>query len=114
MREAPPTLDEIAARLRAVQEETPPEGARTGGRGAGPSGIGMAFRISVELVSAVVVGFGVGWFLDDWLGTKPLFMVLLLFFGAAAGVVNVYRVVRGLDASVGLGQAMRRKAGGGP
>ena len=102
----PPTLDDIAARLRAAGrgengEQEPPKKPR-------PSGLGMAWRISIELVSAVVVGTGIGWFLDGWLETRPWFMVVFLFLGGAAGVMNVYRVVKGYDDSVGLGQAARR------
>lgn len=66
-------------------------------------------RIGVELVTTVLVGVGIGWALDTWLGSAPWLMVLFLFLGGAAGVMNVYRVVKGLDDSVGLGQAMERK-----
>jgi ATP synthase protein I len=71
--------------------------------------MGIAFRFSIELVSAVAVGGGIGYALDSWLGSKPWFMVVLLFVGGAAGVQNVYRVAKGLDASVGVGNVARRK-----
>ncbi|MBI4183409.1 MAG: AtpZ/AtpI family protein [Proteobacteria bacterium] len=67
--------------------------------GTGPSGrlpmsfLGLAFRIGVELVSALIVGVGFGWLLDRWLGTKPWLMVVFFFLGGAAGVLNVYRAV---------------------
>ncbi|MBF0095060.1 MAG: AtpZ/AtpI family protein [Alphaproteobacteria bacterium] len=83
-------------------------GAASAGTASRLSGIGMAWRISIELVSALAVGTGIGWFLDGWLDTRPWFMVVFLFLGGAAGVMNVYRVVKGYDDSVGLGQAARR------
>ena len=66
-------------------------------------------RISVEMIVTVAVGAAIGYALDAWLGTAPLLMVVFLFLGAAAGVSNVYRVVKGLDDGVGLGRAMEEK-----
>ncbi|MBF0563226.1 MAG: AtpZ/AtpI family protein [Alphaproteobacteria bacterium] len=107
-RKTPPTLEDIEARLRIAQGSAAPGIGGDDSGAARSSGIGMAFRISVEFVSAVAVGVALGWLLDRWLGTKPWFMVVMLFLGAAAGALNVYRVVRGLDSSIGLGQATRR------
>lgn len=66
-------------------------------------------RISVELVVTTAVGTGLGWLLDDVLGTRPLMLVIGLLLGGAAGVMNVYRVAQGLDDGVGLGRAMDQK-----
>lgn len=52
------------------------------------------FRVGTELLSGVLVGTAVGYFLDSLLGTKPWLMVLFLFLGGAAGVLNVYRFVK--------------------
>ena len=70
--------------------------------------MGLGFRIGVELVAGVLVGTGIGWGLDSWLRTAPWLMVLFLLLGGAAGVINVHRVMRGMDATIGLGQAQRR------
>lgn len=56
----------------------------------GPWGIG--FRAGVEVFSALVVGIGLGWFLDRWLGTWPWLFLLFFVIGSAAGVMNVYRL----------------------
>jgi ATP synthase protein I len=48
-------------------------------------------RLSTELVAAVLVGAGLGWFLDRWLGISPWGMIVLLLLGFAAGVLNVMR-----------------------
>ena len=50
-------------------------------------------RVGVELVSAVIVGLAIGWGLDAWLKTRPLFMILFVFLGGAAGIANVWRLV---------------------
>ncbi|PCJ69464.1 MAG: hypothetical protein COA62_12400 [Rhodobiaceae bacterium] len=59
----------------------------------------MAFRLSTELVAGLVVGGVVGWLLDDWLGTKPWFLLIFFFLGAAAGIMNVFRTAQLMSAA---------------
>ena len=40
----------------------------------------------------IVIGYGIGYLLDRWLGTHSLKVVFLLF-GVAAGFVNFVRMV---------------------
>jgi ATP synthase protein I len=58
---------------------------------ADPSAIARGFRLSTELVAGVLVGAGIGWLLDRWLGSSPLGMIVFLLLGFAAGVLNVMR-----------------------
>lgn len=51
----------------------------------------MAMRIVSDLLAAIFVGFMLGYGLDMLLGTKPVFMLIFLFVGIAAGFLNVYR-----------------------
>jgi ATP synthase protein I len=60
---------------------------------AGASAMGLGLRAGVELVSALVVAAAIGWGLDRWLHTLPLFLVVFVLLGGAAGVVNVWRLV---------------------
>jgi len=111
-RDRRPDLADLEARIEAAKvrhgvADRPGEATPLGP--TGPSGLGLGMRIGVEMVVTVAVGAGLGYALDAWLGTAPLLMVVLLFLGAAAGVSNVYRVVKGLDDSVGLGRAMEEK-----
>lgn len=58
-----------------------------------PSGsLGIGFRVGVEVVSALVVGIVIGFVLDRWLGTWPWLFLLFFVLGAAAGILNVYRL----------------------
>lgn len=54
-------------------------------------------RLSLEMVAAVVVGGGIGWFLDGWLDTKPLFLLIFLALGLVAGIRNVYHAANRLS-----------------
>ena len=48
----------------------------------------------MSFVFAIVLGFGAGFWLDGVLGTKPWLAFAGFFFGLAAGVLNVYRVLQ--------------------
>jgi ATP synthase protein I len=51
----------------------------------------MAMELPFVLVSAVVVGGLLGYFLDRWLHTKPVFLLILGGIGFFAGVRDVLR-----------------------
>ena len=52
--------------------------------------LGALSTVGLSFVLAIVMGFGAGYLLDQWLGTNWLWIVFFLF-GLAAGVLNVYR-----------------------
>lgn len=51
----------------------------------------MAWRMVIELVAGLMIGFGIGYGLDALFGTSPIFMVLFIFLGLAAGVKTMMR-----------------------
>jgi len=55
------------------------------------SGYAKGFRLSSELVAGVVVGAGLGWLIDRWLGISPWGLIVFVLLGFAAGVFNVMR-----------------------
>ena len=62
-----------------------------------PSPIGKAFKLSTELVSAVVVGTIIGFILDKTFGTKPLLILIFFFVGVVAGITNVIRSAKNMQ-----------------
>ena len=86
------------ARLKQARDAARPLADEKRGNAASMSGLGVAFRIGAELVSALVVGVGIGYLIDMWLETGPWGMVVFFFIGAAAGILNVYRAA----GSIGL------------
>lgn len=51
----------------------------------------MAVRMAVEMVAALAVSVFLGLWIDGELDTVPLFLVIFLVMGMAAGVINVVR-----------------------
>jgi F0F1-type ATP synthase assembly protein I len=53
--------------------------------------LGLALELPFLLVSAILVGGTFGYFLDRWLGTKPVFLIILGGVGFYAGVRDLLR-----------------------
>jgi ATP synthase protein I len=95
-----PPVDEAAlsARLRRLDEQLgrhhsgrPSESQPVQGPTADASAIARGFRLSTEFMAGVLVGAGIGWLIDHWLGTLPWGTIVFLLLGFAAGVLNVVR-----------------------
>jgi len=61
------------------------------------SNIGVAFKLSTEMVAAVVVGTIIGFILDNWFGTKPWLILIFFFVGVVAGILNVIRSAKNMQ-----------------
>ena len=61
------------------------------------SNIGQAFKLSTELVAAVLVGTIIGFILDNWFDTKPWLIIVFFFVGVVAGILNVIRSAKKLQ-----------------
>jgi ATP synthase protein I len=89
----------LSARLQRLNEGLgqarnqagPPSEADGADRAATASGYARGFRLSSELVAGVVVGAGIGWFIDRLLGISPWGLIVFVLLGFAAGVLNVMR-----------------------
>ena len=97
----PENLRALGKRLDEVQRRR----AATEKRGEPPTSLGIAFRFTAELVSALIVGGGVGWGLD-WvfayfgIHTRPVFLLVMFVLGAAAGIRNVMRAAQEINADI--------------
>ncbi len=60
-------------------------------------GAGFGFKISTEIIAALVVGVGIGLIVDNYFNTKPIGLIIFFIFGALAGFLNVYRVMRRIE-----------------
>ena len=65
--------------------------------------LGQLSTVGMSFVLALVMGFGVGYWLDGWWGTRPWLAFLGFFLGLAAGVLNVYRVLQAANRASGTG-----------
>lgn len=80
-------LNRSLEKRRHLEEEVERKKART----SDAQGFAQAMRLSTEFVAGVLVGGGLGWFVDQGLGTSPWGLIVLLLLGFVAGVLNVLR-----------------------
>lgn len=81
-----PTLESLKKKIKEAQQtsDVTPHKETTAGK---------YFNVGVELVSGVLVGVGVGLFVDWLFGTSPWGLISLFILGSCAGMLNVYRVL---------------------
>ena len=80
---------DAAQRASAGRQKAPP-----------PTSLGIAFRFSAEMVAGLLVGGGVGYGIDWLAGTRPVFLIVFFVLGAAAGILNVVRAARQINAEI--------------
>jgi ATP synthase protein I len=83
-------LEARIAKVRAAHEPPPPKQdshvmAQQG------------WRMVTELVAGLLIGLGVGWGLDAAFGTRPLFLILFVLLGLAAGIRVMLRTAKELQ-----------------
>ncbi|MBF0611687.1 MAG: AtpZ/AtpI family protein [Magnetococcales bacterium] len=54
-------------------------------------GSSKAITMATEMVAATLIGFGIGYGLDQWLGSDPWCKAIFFLFGVIAGFLNVFR-----------------------
>jgi|TARA_R100000322_G_scaffold103946_6_gene66032 ATP synthase protein I len=91
-------LDRRIATARDAHRSTEAKGTRPAPTGK-PSDMGVAMRLSSELVAGVLMGAGIGWFFDWLFGTLPIFLVIFTGLGTVAGVKNVLRATQAMNAT---------------
>ena len=83
-------LAELAKKLEGLKQPAPEDASRLE-TARGLAGIGAALRFGSEFVAGVIVGFVIGYTIDQLFGTSPWGMIVFLLLGFAAGVLNILR-----------------------
>lgn len=83
-----PSLDSLQSRIDALKPAREEPSA---------SSTGLAMQAGVELVAGVGVGCVIGFLIDRWLGTMPVFFLICFALGTAGGWRNLMRRTRHLD-----------------
>lgn len=93
-------MAELKAEIDAASSRRE-DGAEAASKTGDSKAVGLGLRIGSELIAGVLVGTGIGYFIDRALSSSPLFLIIFLMLGTAASVVNIYRLSRQTDAGQG-------------
>lgn len=95
MKKIPDDIRELEGKISHLKEHKNQKMSWQNAENAGTLALGM--RIATELLSAVIVGGAIGFVIDRIAGTFPIFLVVFLLFGGAAGFLNVYRLSKAYE-----------------
>ncbi len=90
----PERLRALEKRIAEVRRDTAPEPPRE----EHFSQANQGWRMVIELVSGLGIGFVVGYGIDYLAGTLPVFLVLFTLLGFAAGVKTMLRTAKEIQA----------------
>jgi ATP synthase protein I len=83
----PDRLNALEEKLAAKKKAMTPEPAEEHHLSQAQAG----WRMVTELVVGLLMGFGIGYGLDRWLGTIPIFLIIFTMLGFAGGVRAMMR-----------------------
>ena len=61
-----------------------------------PQGLGLAMKISLDLISPIIVGILIGLGFDKIFSTKPVFFLIFLLLGIITGFIGVIKSMKSL------------------
>ena len=64
--------------------------------------LNIYYRVGTELLAGLIIGAGIGWTIDQWLNTTPLFLIIVFILGGVAGIYNLWRVLTGKSLKFGF------------
>ena len=64
--------------------------------------LNIYYRVGTELLAGLLIGAGIGWTLDQWVNTTPLFLIIFFILGGVAGIYNLWRVLTGKGLKMGF------------
>jgi ATP synthase protein I len=56
--------------------------------------IAMASTMGISMVLALVIAIAIGYYLDKWFKTSPLFFLIFMVLGIIAGFRNIYVIMK--------------------
>lgn len=95
-------LDELERKIREARESNLEGGS--GAKNRSNSGDKAGIQAGMEFTASIALSTFIGYQLDQWLGTLPLFLILLFFLGVSAGFWTLYKLSQKAGGNVGYSQ----------
>lgn len=88
--------DELKAARQEFDEDYNPKPAPN------DENVGVGARAGVELVGAVIGGALLGYGIDYYFETSPIFFLIFVLLGVVTGFYNIYKITMNVGTSVGF------------
>lgn len=62
----------------------------------------MAWKASIDMISGIIVGSVVGWFLGSWVDYKATGIIIGFLLGSAAGFLSIIKTLRQAGYNINL------------
>jgi ATP synthase protein I len=53
----------------------------------------LVMQVGLTMAGSILFCLAIGYYLDKWLGTRPLFIIIFILLGIVGGGVTVYRQI---------------------
>jgi ATP synthase protein I len=111
---APVKPEDLENRIAQARAQTERHASASSQGGADPgieSAMSFGLRAGSQFVAAVLLGGGLGWAIDRWLGTRPFGMLVLMVLMFVAAMANVWRSMsKAVDAATDAAPSVERQA----
>ena len=82
-------LEKFKERLKNIEENRYKKKTK-------PQGLGIGMKISLDLISPIIVGILTGLGFDKIFSTKPVFFLIFLLLGIITGFISVIKSMKSL------------------
>jgi ATP synthase protein I len=83
------TPDELGRKIKEAQSSSSAPQNRPGKAPSPESS--KAYKAATDFIAALVVGVFLGYWIDRWLHTTPIGIIVFMLLGFGAGFMNLYR-----------------------
>ena len=91
-----PKLKDLDDKLKKIREKK--VGSNSDNQAFKSAHVG--WRMVLELVIGIIIGVVLGFSLDSFLNTSPIFLIILIFLGFAAGVRTMIKTAKEIDVNI--------------
>jgi ATP synthase protein I len=94
-------LKDMRTKIEAIKSKEKKEIDKNNNKQESQQNMRVGLQAGAELITATVAGAAIGYWLDQWFETKPIFLIALLILGVITGFTNVWRTTQNIGYKVG-------------
>ena len=85
------SLDDLGDKIKSLKSDDVDK------KSISTSGAGLGMKIATDMVAGLLVGLFIGYQLDSYFQTKPVWLITFLIIGLGAGISNVIKTVNRIE-----------------